>query len=603
MKNNNRIIAVFVVASLVLSGCNKELDVAPDGRVSIDEVFADNNMTAAYLNTCYMNIPSKSYGDQDLCVNILTALTDDGYLSYTLQDHVVPKLYANSANAMAHPLRDYTDLYMTYMAQIRLCTIFLKHIDDATVDSETDRSRWKAEAHVLRAYFMSEMLKWFGGFAYESDGYTLDYDYTTLVKKTPWEIAGCIAEECDAAIACDDLPWRITDDKECLRVTKALAWSLKSQAYLFAASLLFNQDEDPEKWDKAYDVNKAAVEALEANGYALKTTVSDSKTFTGPAAAYKELFGSALSSADDPETIWRSNQKMSLGTLSYIHGTNLPNSGNAGICPTQQMVDAYEVTNADRSQAEPLLNLAKPYNSSHLPNYNAKAIALGYKENDPYDCYRDPRMDACIVKNGDIVNWEGKDVAVETYVGGASSIEDNTTIATNTRTGYYYSKWVRPGTDDLNGYAGGYWKYFRLALIKLNYAEAAAETGHLDEARKQVDDIRERAGMPDLPAGLSQEEMIMRVRHERQVELCYEEVRYFDIRRWQDIEDGDLTEICKYNTAMWITKNDDGSFTYTRKPNLMNKSTNNRDLLLPYPYNEAQNLKTLTGKNWQNEGW
>ena len=596
------------IAALFTAGCNKALDIAPDGRVSIEEVFADNNKTAAYLNTCYMNIPSKT--TDDLNVNTLTALSDDGYMTYNLQDHTIPRMYDNNANAKIHPLRDMNatsvtdnNYYTIYMSQIRLCTVFLNHIDNAKVDSESDRHRWKAEAHVLRAYFMSELLKWFGGFAYEPNGYSLDYDYKTLVKKTPWEIATIIGEECDAALATEELPWRITEDKESLRATKALAWAIKSKSYLFAASLLYNQDEDAEMWNKAYEENKAAVEALEANGYALKTTVADPTVYTGPAAAYQELFTSPLSSADDPETIWRSSTQMNLIQVSFIHGSNLPGSGNAGICPTQQLVDAYEVTNADRTKAEPLLDLEDPYTKGHSPRYNSKALALGYDENAPYNCHRDPRMDVCIIKNGDIIPWEGENVKIETYVGGANYIDDNNTIATNTRTGYYFRKWVKPGTDPLNMYKGGYWKYFRLAEIKLDYAEAAAATGHLEEAAKQVNDIRNRVGMPNLPSGLTKDEMILRVRHERQVELCYEECRYYDIRRWQDPEDGDLTGICKYNTAMWITKNADGSFTYTRKANLMNRSTNNRDLLLPYPYNEALNLRTLTGKSWQNEGW
>lgn len=600
--------ASILACSFLLAGCNKSLDIAPDGRVSIDDVFADNNKTAAYLNTCYMNIPSKE--SDDLHVNTLTALSDDGYLTYNLQDHTVPRMYDNNANAKIHPLRDrnstsITDnnYYMIYMSQIRLCTIFINHIDNAKVDSEADRHRWKAEAHVLRAYFMSELLKWFGGFAYEPAGYSLDYDYKNLVKKTPWEIATIIGEECDAALATDELPWRITEDRESLRATKALAWAIKSKAYLFAASKLFNPDEDAEEWNKAYEVNKAAVEALEANGYALKTNVADPTTYTGPAAAYQELFTSPLSSADDHETIWRSNTQMALAQVSFIHGSNLSGSGEAGICPTQQMVDAYDVTNADRTKAEPLLKLSEPYNKAHMPNYNSRAITLGYDENNPYSCHRDPRMDVCIIKNGDVIPWEGKTVTIETYVGGANYIDDNNTMATNTRTGYYFRKWVKPGTDALNMFQGGYWKYFRLAEIMLDYAEAAAETGHVDEAAAQVNAIRNRVGMPNLPSGLGQDEMILRVRHERQVELCYEECRYYDIRRWQDPEDGDLTGICKYNTAMWITKNADGSFTYTRKANLMNRSTNNRDLLLPYPYNEALNLRTLTGKNWQNEGW
>jgi hypothetical protein len=43
--------------------------------------------------------------------------------------------------------------------------------------------------------------------------------------------------------------------------------------------------------------------------------------------------------------------------------------------------------------------------------------------------------------------------------------------------------------------------------------------------------------MPNLPTGLSQDEMRERIRNERRIELAYEEHRYFDVRRWLIAED------------------------------------------------------------------
>src|SRR5690606_27630087 len=148
------------------------------------------------------------------------------------------------------------------------------------------------------------------------------------------------------------------------------------------------------------------------------------------------------------------------------------------------------------------------------------------------------------------------------------------------------------------------WKYYRLGETLLDFAEAAAEAGHLDDARTAANEVRARSGMPNLPTSVSQEELILRVRNERRVELAWEEQRYFDIRRWQP-PTGDLSATSKWFTAMVITKNPNGSFTYTRK----NISSNprggwqNRDLLLPLPQSEASNLEAVTGEQWQNPGW
>ena len=68
-----------------------------------------------------------------------------------------------------------------------------------------------------------------------------------------------------------------------------------------------------------------------------------------------------------------------------------------------------------------------------------------------------------------------------------------------------------------------------------------------------MDEIRARVNMPALPAGLSKDEMILRVHNERRVELAWEEVRYFDLRRWQKPE-GNLNATCQWLTGMRITK-------------------------------------------------
>lgn len=610
-----RYIVILIFAACTGSGCSI-LDIKPDGRETLDQIFADNDKTAAYLNSCYMNIPTKGTTYYWVC-NAPTALSDEGYLTYgTISDGIASKMYQGSASATTHPIRDNSgsDYYAAYMWQLRQCTIFLQHIDNAKVNNEQDRARWKAEAHVLRAYFMSEMLKWFGVFAYEASGYSDNYDYSKLSKHTVWELAELIDEECTAAINSSALPWRIDTSSDKLRMTKALAWAIKSKMYLFAASPLHSEDcteaEKTEHWKKAYEVNMEAVEALEANGYALKTTVANTNLYTGPAAAYQELFTSvSLTSAEDPETIWQGTSNMNMVNHNYIGSETWLNATRAGVVPTQEMVDAYEVTDANRTKAEPLLDLSNPYNADKTPNYNAAALALGYDPQNPYEANRDPRMKVCVIANGDPVYWNGETKHAETYVGGDNGISEDVNIDKYTRTGYYYRKYVAPNADALNGISSPAWKYFRLAEIKLDLAEAAAEANHLDVAKVQVDAIRSRVGMPALPTSLTQKEMIQRVHEERMVELCYEECRYFDVRRWAEgYESSTLFQAfklrCANLTAMWITKDaTTGKFTYERRSNLTDLSTNPRDLLLPIPESEAQTLFSLTNKRWQNSGW
>ena len=619
-----RYIGAVLLAAFAGQGCSL-LDTTPDGRETLDQIFADHDKTAAYLNTCYMNLPTKGTSYYWVC-NAPTALSDEGYLvSGTINDAIPAKMYTSGGTASSHPLRDYNgpteNYYSIYMLQLRYCTTFLQYIDKAGVNSESERARWRAEAHTLRAYSMLEMLKWFGAFAYEPNGYPDGYDYSTLKKRSVWELAELIDAECTAAINTNELPWRIDNPSDVKRMTKALAWCIKSKAYLFAASPVHSEDYSADQkqshWRTAFQVNQQAVEALESNGYALKTSVSNSRIYTGKAAAYKELFTSiSLTSADDRETIYQGVSRQNYVDHNYIGALNWPNNTTrAGVVPTQEMVDAYEVLSADGTVAEPLLDLSDPYTAAKAPNYNPKALDLGYKEDDPYAAPRDPRMEACIIRNGDQILWGGELRTVETFVGGENGISDDTSENRFTRTGYYYRKYIAPDVDATDNKADAApWKFFRLAEIKLNLAEAAAEAGELGVAKAQVDAIRSRVGMPALPENLSQAEMILRVRHERMVELCYEECRYFDVRRWAEtFNSSELYQKyfkipCEKLTAMRITrtKNPDDTYSYTyerRVDDLKNASTQARDVLLPIPENEANNLYSLTNVRWQNSGW
>lgn len=72
-------------------------------------------------------------------------------------------------------------------------------------------------------------------------------------------------------------------------------------------------------------------------------------------------------------------------------------------------------------------------------------------------------------------------------------------------------------------------RWFRFAELKLLYAEALIEAGREGEALDQVNDIRERAGLDPLGAGVDVEAAM---RREKRLELAFEPHRWFDIVRW-----------------------------------------------------------------------
>lgn len=110
----------------------------------------------------------------------------------------------------------------------------------------------------------------------------------------------------------------------------------------------------------------------------------------------------------------------------------------------------------------------------------------------------------------------------------------------NVPTGYIVKKFLSPDLIPF-GYATPSeqdWVVMRYADVLLLYAEAQNELNGPDESvHNAINTVRNRVDMPDVPEGLSQDEMRETIRHERRIELAFEGLRYYDIKRWRIAEE------------------------------------------------------------------
>lgn len=623
-----------LVSCMMMSACSDVLDSAPDGKISLTEVFQDNEKTAAYLNSCYQYIAGGGvryyFWMRGPVVWSDEAWDTDAEAESTLSSG---RMYNGNASAADHPIVNMAkveegngDYWNRYWAGIRKCTVFLTNIDDANVTNPTDRSRWKAEAHLLRAFYYAELLRWFGcGLPIEREVYSLNHDFSTVERGSYYDVVQFIIEDCDAALSSPNLPWRITTGAEAYRFTKGVAEALKSRMSVCMASPLYNEGQN--YWEEAYQINKTALNNLrnEAGKHELYNQINYPQVWDNPDAflpneaskIYNEYFCNSMAFAPNPldkETIYQT--KPGQGNIWDIDGVGAQDGYKTGTCPSQELVDCYETIDG-----QPVLNLAKPYldEVTHLqPNLNPNNTL--YDEKSPYE-NRDPRFYASIYYNGTKrrAYWRFDETSncIENYPAsrgfrtriiatwdGEPQTGIHPTTRKATRTGYYQRKFLHPFSgDEQYVVAGANFKVFRLGEVILNFAEAAAEAGHLEEARVAVNEIRTRAGMPDLPTGLSQSELILRVRNERRVELALEGIRYFDVRRWNK-PDGDLEKTDRWVTAAYITRNSNGTYTFERRPVSKERMCYTRKYMwLPIPLNEVNIMNALTGENWQNPGW
>lgn len=616
--------------SVTLTSCQDELDVTPDGRTTMEEVFSSADNTKDYFASAWAHIPRKMFFYY-FFENYMIDMADEGWSSDDGQPLLIDKIYAGSFNTIKHhfewddPTMDKWDggYWVRYWQMVRILNNCIINFPTAAFDSEADRDRCLAEARVLRAYYYLLLTKFYGDLPIITDAMSINSPYASLERQPAYEVFQHIVAECkDVVENSQELPWRITSVKERNRMTKGIACAIISQASLYAASPLYCHGEN--LWKYAADMNKYAFDKLIENGYELYNHINNTTAYK---TAYEEYFASfsyAGSKADDLETIWGASQCGGAGVnTSAINGVPLlTGQFKAGVCPTQELVDAYDML----ATGEPIYDLNNPYvDEKHSDiNINPKS---GYDPKNPYNG-RDPRFAACIIYNGSKVHdgvfnktietwnnektWDGDKCNYATTGAGNCKIDFDLIVRKNCRTGYYNRKYHVYKLQPNDTKDDGNWKFFRLGEVYLNYAEAAAESGDITTAMKLVNDIRHRAKfdpkVDKVASGIEEARLI--VRHERHVELAFEEHRYFDVRRWAT-PDQEITEE-KYNTGMWIHK-DGTKYVYNRFPLGFSKGTapskNHYDgkyRLVPIPLSDSNILGAATGKGadyWQNPGW
>lgn len=140
---------------------------------------------------------------------------------------------------------------------------------------------------------------------------------------------------------------------------------------------------------------------------------------------------------------------------------------------------------------------------------------------------RDPRLAASVYFRGDIF-----------------LLDLNRAFGGNTATGFGQRKYIRNTSASAAGISvfnpGGQDFYLiRYADVLLMRAEALVELNQPDEVYALVNSVRARVNMPRVEdvegSGLAQDQLRSIVRHERRVELAFEGLRYFDLKRWEDL--------------------------------------------------------------------
>ena len=484
-----------------------------------------------------------------------------------------------------------TSIWESRYRGIRKCNITINTLEAENADKlrpadlsvelfQTRKANFIAEARFLRAYFYWELFLRYGPVPMvttELDpngdlmtGYTERPDLKTFMDFLFKEV-----KECEAGLKTYA---ETSDETYAGEVNQPTARALYVRMMLYMASPRFSAQSGI-TWQQAADAAKDFL-ADYGDNYRLETRTN------GGVAAYNNAWLLNSYADKNPEVIFFRND-LAIGWGGISTDTPVGEGGQGGLCPSQNLVDMYDMEDGSAPFTQ--------YDATGAPVYvNGKPTvneASGYTDQNMWK-NRDPRLAASVLYQGS--EWNGR--AINVIYGQSDNPIGNQNA---TPTGYYVRKYI-PETilsSNHSGTAKRLWRIFTYSEILLSYAEALNEAdyyGNKAQVCNLLDQIRHRGGIignvADRADLNSQSAMRNFIHKERTIELAFEEHRWWDVRRWNVAGDALGRDIYGINVAA------DG--TITRKVAQQRKW---QDKFYLYPIPEAEVWKI--GQDFQNEGW
>ncbi len=513
LKKLTIIAALSVLAGT--TGCTDFVEPGKDNVLTREDVIANPVLAEGILLKAYDNLPTT--------LNYTEVAVDDAHSNNISNGYMLAALGAwRSTSDPFSQWRNYT--------QIAYINYFLDRIVDDVKWSYTSEwraehfpNRLKGEAYALRAYHHSLILQAHAGRS--SSGELLGVPYMDCFISSKQEQDGlqrlpfteCVGKiEKDIERALQLLPDRYenaptgTPDKEDYdavygsrntnRISGLAMKMLRARVRLLAASPAFNPANNTVLWEKAAE---SAAEVIDAFGGLSNLTPN------------RVVFYLDKSNKD---ILWREDYTNS----SNLEKAQFPPSlnGSGRVSPSQNFVDAFPMKSG----------------------YPIDADGSGFDKRNPFEG-RDPRLAQYVIYNGMV--FKGSVInTVDHPSNGINRTEYSTC------TGYYLRKFTNESVSLETGNvvpAIHFNTLMRFTEAFLIYAEAANEAWGPDgtgpntySARDVMAKLRETAGLdqPDsyLASITSPADMQRLIRNERRLELCFEQVRFWDVRRWLDYD-------------------------------------------------------------------
>ena len=607
MKTRN--IILYFIGLVAFSSCNDMFEPADENNRTEDAMVEESKYAHGLLIYGYDRLPYITTTQTDIATD--DAVTNNTTSTY--YDMAVGGKWSADNNPVSqwNNCKDgiqYINLFLTKVEKV-------KWAPSSASKQQMFIDRLKGEAFGLRAIMYYYLLQAHGGYADDGILYgvpllTEPEDGSSDFNQPRATFAECVKQifaDCDSAMALlpaeyvdidsnNDIPAKyqmlganysnynlVFGTKSRNLLSAKVAEATKAQVALLAASPAFRDQSGVTSAEAA----KLCANVLKRIG-GLEGFDPTGNTW------YKNKTKLEPNASEMPEILWREDRHKNADQERENYPPTLYGSGRTN--PTQNLVDAFPMR-------------------SGRPITDANS---GYDPKNPY-ANRDPRLENCVLYNGTVFHTKKALIITGTYPNDNNETDDNiNSISTSTRTGYYLKKLLR---DDVSPLSSSLieqqhiYPRIRYTEMFLAYAEAANDawgpkadpTGVGFTAYDVIKAIRERAGLGTDEYGLAlpegdvyledcasdQNKMTDLIRNERRLELCFENKRFWDLRRWKM----PINETVK---GMQIDRNEEtGELTYTVVDIEARKFDSSYQWYGPIPYSEVLKWSNLK----QNKGW
>jgi len=578
---------VLIMAILTgLCSCRKNLlDVQPSNLLTADQIVSNDGAVTAWAASLYRDLPMEDFS---FIEGNFWRFPDGGnqYLA-NLDDEAATQW---SPNGSYMKVNTYDDIYKA----IRNVNSFISLTGAATANFPAAQiAQYVAEGKFIRAYCYYGLVKYYGGVPIVLD---LPPTPVPLPRNKETEVYDLIKSDLDAAVAgLPALAAGYLNSNTVVngvsygygRANKWVALALESRAMLHAGSEGMFANNDPNfatgiAVSQAGTTGIAGIDAahgttymqaaFDASAAIIASNVFSLYTKYAPgdlAKNFEYLFYDTKQGDSNTEAIFNRGYDFPTSN-NYTHSQDLlvlpydirsaVGQYNNALEASCDLMDKFETTDGSNPAAAPSLGTKYHYPSMTAPfvgkeaRYHGtlvsngtffrteiitsqKGVIVGGATIDggTYKQFFDTQVGSSTYKHFDVD--PSKFNAGDTYVVGTgnSNRTDQTT---------WLKKWTDPVSDVtlIRDYTSRTsWMDMRYGEVLLDYAEASFELGHAaSESQVVIDQIRARAGLPSIPVSRAV------IRHERLVELAYENKSWWDYVRWRALS-SDFSNRQEYN--------------------------------------------------------